>query len=211
MLALAGFIRRLTPRLPARGAMFLRPSPIFHTVPDGGNELVVNPFAGSLSRPGRRAARPQMDVFDSILEWLRIQPRLFLTSRDFRWTRLLITVSCSRKQPLRIDIIHSVFASATITGDGDMPDIIPHQQQPEHLINFTPSREGNAGAQKTISWAMYSTGWSVVGRLRWVDNALHTVILRTIRQNTAKALFSITDAAGRSCHTTKSFKSVDSV
>ncbi|HBY5271164.1 TPA: hypothetical protein MIX23_28480, partial [Klebsiella pneumoniae] len=47
----------------------------------------------------------------------------------------------------------------------------------------------------------------LIESLRWVDNALHTVILRTHPSKYGKDfVFKFTDAAGRSCRTTKSFK-----
>lgn len=76
------------------------------------------------------------------------------------------------------------------------------------FINFTPSREGNTGAQNDIpEQCIEQDEVLLIESLRWVDNALHTVILRTHPSKYGKDfVFKFTDAAGRSCHTTKSFK-----
>ncbi|MEX0634649.1 hypothetical protein M8494_33605 (plasmid) [Serratia ureilytica] len=89
-----------------------------------------------------------------------------------------------------------------------MPDIIPHQQQPERLHKFHSLREGNTGAQNDIpEQCIEQDEVLLIESLRWVDNALHTVILRTHPSKYGKDfVFKFTDAAGRSCHTTKSFK-----
>ncbi|MFU8121882.1 hypothetical protein ACNASH_03950 [Escherichia coli] len=90
-----------------------------------------------------------------------------------------------------------------------MPDIIPHQQQPERLHKFHSLKGGQYWRAKNDipEQCIEQDEVLLIESLRWVDNALHTVILRTHPSKYGKDfVFKFTDAAGRSCHTTKSFK-----
>ncbi|HBX9788104.1 TPA: hypothetical protein P7484_003579 [Klebsiella pneumoniae] len=90
-----------------------------------------------------------------------------------------------------------------------MPDIIPHQQQPERLHKFHSLKGGQYWRAKNDipEQCIEQDEVLLIESLRWVDNALHTVILRTHPSKYGKDfVFKFTDAAGRSCRTTKSFK-----
>lgn len=90
-----------------------------------------------------------------------------------------------------------------------MPDIIPHQQQLERLHKFHSLKGGQYWRAKNDipEQCIEQDEVLLIESLRWVDNALHTVILRTHPSKYGKDfVFKFTDAAGRSCRTTKSFK-----
>ncbi|MCM6361156.1 hypothetical protein M4C05_25155 [Klebsiella pneumoniae] len=62
-----------------------------------------------------------------------------------------------------------------------MPDIIPHQQQPERLHKFHSLKGGQYWRAKIAipEQCIEQDDVLLIESLRWVDNALHTVILRT--------------------------------
>ncbi|MEL4920868.1 hypothetical protein ROL72_28420, partial [Klebsiella pneumoniae] len=89
-----------------------------------------------------------------------------------------------------------------------MPDIIPHQQQPERLHKFHSLKGGQYWRAKNDipEQCIEQDEVLLIDSLRWVDNALHTVILRTHPSKYGKDfVFIFTDAAGRSCRPTYSF------
>ncbi len=77
-----------------------------------------------------------------------------------------------------------------------------------NFINSTPSRGQYWRAKNAIpEQRIEQDEVLLIESLRWVDNALHTVILRTHPSKFDKNfVFKFTDAAGRSYSTTKSFK-----
>ncbi|BDA57987.1 hypothetical protein [Raoultella ornithinolytica] len=90
-----------------------------------------------------------------------------------------------------------------------MPDIIPHEQQPERLQKFHSLQGGQYWRAKHAipEERIEQDEVLLIESLRWVDNALHTVILRTHPSKFNKDfVYKYTDAAGRSCSTAKSFK-----
>lgn len=90
-----------------------------------------------------------------------------------------------------------------------MPDIIPHEQQPERLHKFHSLQGGQYWRAKRAipEERIEQDEVLLIESLRWVDNALHTVILRTHPSKFNKDfVYKYTDAAGRSFSTAKSFK-----
>lgn len=90
-----------------------------------------------------------------------------------------------------------------------MPDIIPHEQQPERFQKFHSLQGGQYWRAKHAipEERIEQDEVLLIESLRWVDNALHTVILRTHPSKFNKDfVYKYTDAAGRSCSTAKSFK-----
>lgn len=90
-----------------------------------------------------------------------------------------------------------------------MPDIIPHEQQPERLHKFHSLQGGQYWRAKHAipEERIEQDEVLLIESLRWVDNALHTVILRTHPSKFNKDfVYKYTDAAGRNYSTVKSFK-----
>lgn len=90
-----------------------------------------------------------------------------------------------------------------------MPDIIPHEQQPERFQKFHSLQGGQYWRAKHAipEERIEQDEVLLIESLRWVDNALHTVILRTHPSKFNKDfVHKYTDAAGRSWSTAKSFK-----